>query len=188
MGFISREPRIEGAERQECLAYLEEEMKLGLFRVKVDSLADEGMMRYGQLAQKDKAKAFEGMVKVTNHISQAATELVRRKHEMTFIPDAALATSSAWETVYLDYKTLATSEATTMEADVHGMATDWEHVQRLVKEVKKAIGKAQREDKRLLKRLKLTGDEARGIVDNASRVTEADDWLLKLGKLLNRRE
>jgi len=188
MGFISREPRIEGAERQECLAYLEEEMKLGLLREKVDNLFTEGMMNYGRLAQKDKNKAFEGMVKVAKCVSQAATELVRRKHEMTFIPDAALATSSAWETVYSDYEALATAQAGAMEADPNGMTTEWDRVRELVRKVKKSTRRAQKEEKKLQKRLKLTGDEARRILDNASRATEADDYLLKWKSLLNGRE
>ena len=142
-------------------------MKLKLFREKVDNTFSEGMMNYGRLAQKDEDKALEGMTKVAKHTLQAATELVRRKHEMTFIHGAALATSSAWETVYSDYEALAIAEAAAMEADLGGMTGEWDRVRELVRKVKKSIRKAQKEEKKLLKRLKLTGDEVRTILDNA---------------------
>ena len=112
MGLIFREPRIESTKRQECLAYLEEEMKLKLFREKVDNLFNEVMMNYGCLVQK--YKAFKEIARVAKHVWQAVTELVRRKHEMAFIPGTALATSSAWEIVYSDYEALATIQTAAM--------------------------------------------------------------------------
>ena len=89
MGLFSREPAIKGDERQECLAYYEEEKKLRLLYERVEQLFDKRVGKYENAlfqARKAKIAPMNGVfanlgkiVEVKEHISQAATEIVKRK-------------------------------------------------------------------------------------------------------------
>jgi len=180
MGLLFRQPTIEGDERQECLNYYEEELKLGLLRMQVDELFGKGMMKYGQLALQNREDGLEGMLKVNKHVSQIASDIVKRKKEMNTVPSVASVMSSAWEVVYSDYEALAEAQADATQADYDGVAADWKRLQELAAKAKKSLRKALKEENKFLKGLKLGSDETQRILDNASKDAELNKWLQDL--------
>jgi len=186
MGFFSREPTIEGDERQECLAYYEEEKKLRLLYERVEQLFDKRVGKYeNELFQARKAgmdfmSSLEKIGEVTEHISQAATEIVKRKKEMRPAPSAASAMASAWEAAYLDYEALRNPSNIVASSDIVKVEAKREGTKELFTKFDKSLRRAWKEEKEFLKRLKLTSDEGQRILDNASRATAADKWLRKV--------
>ncbi|MBA7582159.1 hypothetical protein ES708_24079 [subsurface metagenome] len=186
MGFFSREPAIEGDERQECLAYYEEEKKLRLLYERVEQLFDKTVGKYenelfqARKAGRDFMSSLEKIGEVTEHISQAATEIVKRKKEMGVAPSAASAMASAWEAAYLDYEALRNPSNIVAGSDIVKVEAKRERTKELFTKFAKSLRRAWKEEKEFLKRLKLSGDEGQSILNDASRATAADEWLQKL--------
>ena len=185
MGFFSREPTIEDNERQECLAYYEEEKKLRLLFERVELLYDKRVGKYeDEFSQARKAhRAFhpslDKIFEVTEHISQAATEIVKRKKEMRAAPSAASAMASAWEAAYLDYEAFMPCNIVA-GSDIIKVQARRERAKELSTKFDKSIHQAWKEEKAFRKRLKLSRGEAQRIDNNASRAMAADEWLRKL--------
>lgn len=186
MGFFSREPAIEGDERQECLAYYEEEKKLRLLYERVEQLFDKRVGKYenelfqARKAGRDFMSSLEKIGEVTEHISQAATEIVKRKKEMRAAPSAASAMASAWEAAYLNYEALRNPSNIVAGSYIVKVEAKRERTKELFTKFDKSLRRAWKEEKEFLKRLKLSGDEGQRILSDASRATAADEWLQKL--------
>jgi hypothetical protein len=192
MGLFSREPAIKGDERQECLSYYEEEKKLRLLYEKVEQLFDERVGKYERaLSQARKAKeavmdgVFANLEKITEvfeYIQQAANEIVKRKKEMGTAPSAALAMSTAWEAAYLDYVDFRNPSNIVAGSDVVEVEARRARARLTTQKFHNSLGKAWKEEREFRKRLKLSGDETRKILDNTSKAITADKWLQKLEK------
>ena len=192
MGLFSREPAIKGDERQECLAYYEEEKKLRLLYERVEQLFDERVGKYERaLSQARKAKeavmdgVFANLEKITEvfeYIQQAANEIVKRKKGMRTAPSAALAMSSAWEAAYLDYVAFRDPSNVVAGSDVVEVGARRARARLTDQKFHNSLSKAWKEEREFRKRLKLSGDETRRILDNASKAIAADKWLQKLEK------
>ena len=186
MGFFSREPMIEGDERQECLAYYEEEKKLRLLFERVEQLFDKRVGKYeNELFQAKKAgrdfmSSLQKIDEVTEYISQAATEIVKRKKQMRSAPSAASAMASAWEAAYLDYEAFRDPSNIVAGSDIVKVEAKRERTKELFTKFDKSLRRAWKEEKEFRKRLKLSSGEAQKILDDASRATAADEWLRKL--------
>ena len=192
MGLFSREPAIKGDERQECLAYYEEEKKLRLLYERVEQLFDERVDKYERaLSQARKAKeavmdgVFANLEKITEvfeYIQQAANEIVKRKKRMRTAPSAALAMSSAWEAAYLDYVAFRDPSNIVAGSDVVEVEARRARARLTTQKFHNSLSKAWKEEKEFRKRLKFSGDETRRILDNASKAIAADKWLQKFEK------
>jgi len=186
MGIFSREPAIEGDERYECLAYYEEEKKLRLLFERVEELFDKRIGKYeSELSQARKAgedffPSLEKIGEVTEHISQAANEIVKRKKQMKPAPSAASAMALAWEAAYSDYKALRDPSNIVAGSDIVKVTAKRERAKELYTKFDKSLRRAWKEEETFRKRLKLSNAEAQRITDNASRAIATDEWLGKL--------
>ena len=179
-------PTIRDEERQECLAYYEEEKKLQLILERVGRLFDKNLGKYedeffkARKAGREFWSIFEKIEEVNVYISQAATAIVKRKKAMRPAPSPASAMSSAWLAAYLDYEAL--KDPSNIAAGYNSMEVQARKVRQkeLVEKSKKSLHKALDEEKEFCQRLKVSGGEYQRIVDNAARAVAADEWLRKL--------
>lgn len=186
MGIFSRGSVIEGDERRECLAYYEEEKKLRLLFERVEKLFDKRISKYeNELSQARRAgedffPSLEKIGEVTEHISQAANEIVKRKKQMKPALSAASAMALAWEAAYSDYKALRDSSNIVAGSDIMQVTAKRERAKELYTKFDKSLRRAWKEEETFRKRLKLSNAEAQRITDNASRAIATDEWLRKL--------
>ena len=175
MGFLFSKPKIEGDELQKCLAYLEEEGKLVIFRGKEEDLYNNASVKYGKSVATDSHAAKE-MCRAANRLVQAASEIIRRRSEMTSVPDVASAMYFAWEKSYLAYLASTTAESAAWEAEASGMKPDYEYLRRLFIKSEDLRRKALQEERKLAKRLKLSGDVIRRMYNNAQAAIVNENW------------
>jgi hypothetical protein len=167
-------PKIAFARRQ-CLAYYQEELKLRIFQEKEADLYNEAVAKYGPSAETDSEVAKE-MLPAARRQTESANEILRHRGKMASVPDTASATYYAWQVAYSDYLSWATAQAAALSAVANGMASYPEQVHRLFSRSEKSRRKAEAEEKRFLKRLRLTSDESRKTLIKASMALGDEDW------------
>ncbi len=160
---------------KQCLAYLQEEMKLAAFQTREAGLHNEVLLRYGASTAVD-IKATSEIVKASERLAEAAEEILRRRRAITSVPDVASSVYFAWETVYQNYSAWASAQATAVSAIANGRVPVTKYVKKLFLEAEKARRKAEGEEKRLGKQLKFSGDEFRKMLNEASVAAENDSW------------
>jgi len=188
-------------ERQECLAYYEEEKKLRLLYERVEQLFDKRLGKYEDAyfqARKALMKfLFAGTVKndtehvpameimetifqVRGYMSQAATEIVKRKKTMGPAPLAASAMSSAWLAVYLDYEAKTDPSCIIAGYNIIEVEAKRLKAKELFTNLNSSLRKAWKEEKKFRKHLRLSDSEYEQIIDYAAVAVAADEWLWKL--------
>lgn len=175
MGFLFGEPKIQGDELRECLVYYEEELKLKVFQEKEADLYNNAVVKYGRSISTDSYAAKE-MCRAANRLAQSASEILRRRKKMAPIPNAASAMYFAWQLTYSDYSAWATAQSAAIEAVASGMEPHGERVKELLSQSEKSRHEAEKEEKKLLKRLKLNSDAAQKLFNNASAAIAAENW------------
>jgi len=175
MGFLFGEPKIGGDELQKCLNYLEEELKLKVLQEKWSDLYNNALVKYGKSISRD-SRAAKEMCRAANRLAQSASEILRRRGEMASIPDAASAMYFAWQLTYSDYSAWATAQSAAIEAVANGMEPRGERVPELLLQSEKSRHKSEKEERKLLKRLKLSGDAAQKLFNKASAAIAAENW------------
>ena len=181
MSFLFGEPKIQGEELRKCLAYLEEEFKHTAFQEKEADLYNNALIKYGKSISTDSRAAKEAC-QAANRLAQSAGEILRRREQIAPIPDAASATYFAWQLTYSDYSAWATAQAAAIEAAATGMEPYGERVRELLLQSEKSREKAMKEMEKLIKRLKLSGDRAQQLFNNALASVEAENWQPKKSK------
>jgi len=154
-------------QRQQCLAYYQEELKLKAFQQEEADLYNEAVVKYGMSVGTDD-KAAKGMLRATSRLVESANEILRRRAEMRSVPDMASAMYFAWQTTYSDYLAWASAQAAAVSAAAEGMVPHGQRVRELLEESEKSRRKAEGEEKKLLKRLKLSSHEMRELLAEAS--------------------
>lgn len=179
-------PKIDGKELQECLACFEAETKVIAFQTKEADLYNNAMVKYGNSISAA-ALAAKDMKKATKRLSQAATEILKRHEEIKNVPDAASAMHSAWHATFLANAAWASAMVTAIESNIFallavakGMNPQIEYAQQLAKELQKAWRRAEDEDKKFLKQLKVDAEDIAKIVARATTVIATDDWEPKM--------
>lgn len=175
MGFLFGEQKIQGNERKKCFEYYEEESKLTVFQEKEADLYNNALVKYGKSISTDSNAAKE-MCRAANRLTQAASEILRRRGKMASIPDAASAMYFAWQVAFSNYSAWATAQSAAIEAAASGMEPYGWRVRQLLEQFEKSHHEAEKEEKKLLKRLKLSGDEFQTLFNNASAAIEAENW------------
>jgi hypothetical protein len=183
MGLFSGEPKIKGTERDECLAYLEEETKLIILRSKEDSLYKDAVDRQGRLAYKNSLAARE-VSRAANRLVQAISEIVRRRGEIASIPNAASATFLAWDKSYLAYSKYIIAEFDVWAAEANGVNPEQKHMRELYLQSRDLQRKALKEERKLVKSLKIGSKAAQEMLDNASATVDAENWQPQQSKIV----
>jgi|GEM_PF-1250409 hypothetical protein len=166
--------KIDSDELQQCLAYWEAQNKVTAFQTKEADLYNNAMVKYGNSISQNPSAASEAC-KAADRLSQAATEVLRRHNEIKNIPAAALAVHSAWRATFFANEAWTYATAAAIEAMSRGMSPNTAYVQQLVKEYQKAWRRAQDEDKKFIKRLRVNEEDIRRIT-RATMPDVADDW------------
>ncbi len=161
-------------ELQECLACFEAETKVIAFQTKEADLYNNAMVKYGNSIMENPLAAREAC-KAAKRLSQAATEVLRRHEQIRNVPVAASAMHHAWYVTFHANAAWASATAKAIEAMAEGMNPHTIYVQQLVEEYQKAQRRAEDEDKKFLKRLKVSAEDIAKIVARATTIDVADD-------------
>jgi hypothetical protein len=175
-------PKIDGRELQECLACFEAETRVIAFQTKEADLYNNAMVKYGNSIMENPLAAKEAC-NAAKRLSQAATEILRRHENIRNVPVAASAMHFAWHATFLANAAWASATAAAVEAMAKGMNPHTIYVQQLVEEYQKAWRRAEDEDRKFLKRLKVSPENIAKIVARATKVDAAEcDWEPKEGQ------
>ncbi len=173
-------PKIDGKELQECLACFEAETKVIAFQTKEADLYNNALVKYGNSIMENPLAASEAC-KAAKRLSQAATEILRRHEEIKNVPVAASAMHHAWYVTFHANTAWASATAKAIEAMAESMNPHTMYIQQLVEEYQKAWRWAENEDKKFLKRLKVSAEDIAKIVARATTIDETDDdWEPKM--------
>lgn len=169
-------PKIEGSELQECLACFEAETRVIAFQTKEADLYNDAMVKYGNSVMDNPLAANEAC-KAARRLSQAGTEILRRHEKIQNVPTAASTMHFAWHATLLANAAWASATAAAIEAMAEGMNPNTMYVQQLAKENQEAWRRAQDEDKKFLKRLKVSAEDIAKIVSRVNTIDAArDGW------------
>jgi hypothetical protein len=167
-------PKIDGNELQQCLACFEAETKVIAFQTREADLYNNTMVKYGNSIMENPSAAIEAC-KAAKRLSQAAAEVCRRHGEIKDVPTAASIMHFAWHVTFLANAAWASATAAAIEAMAKGMNPNTMYVQQLVEEYQRAWRRADDEDKKFLKRLKVNAEDIAEIVARATTIDAADD-------------
>ncbi|MDD5082682.1 MAG: hypothetical protein PHU08_04840 [Dehalococcoidales bacterium] len=181
MNFIFGKPRIAGDELVRCLNYLEEEWKLSIFQEKAAEIYNNTLMAYGSSVSKDRHAATE-MRRAADYLAQAAAEILRRRDKMVRIPDVASAMYSAWQKTYVDYAGWTKAQYAAIIATANGTDPDANQIQELFAQAERSRERAEDEESKLLKRLKLDDAEMQRLLDKATAAVATESWQPQIAK------
>jgi hypothetical protein len=168
-------PKIESDERKKCLAYYEAESRVTAFQTREADLFNNALVKYLNSMEENPVAASK-MCKAANRLVQAIHEAKRRHEEIKSIPDVASATRLAWHLVYQSVTAWAEGTLSAIETLANGMKPDSAYLQHLVEEYQAALHRAQEEDKKFLRRLKVAASEIETIFNTTNKATAADSW------------
>ncbi len=181
MGLFSSS-KIEGSELQECLAYFEAETRVIAFQTKEADLFNNAMVKYGNSVMQNPLAA-EDMKKAANRLSQAAAEILKRHEKIKNVPVAASAMRSAWHETFLANATWASAMVTAIESNIfaflsaaQGMNPQIKRAQQCSEELQKAWQRADNEDKKFLKKLKVSVEDITEILSRATISITREGW------------
>jgi len=182
-------PKIDGKELQECLAYFEAQTRVIAFQTKEADLYNNAMVKYGNAVTENPSAASEAC-NAAKRLCRAATEVLRRHEEIRNVPVAASAMHHAWYVTFRANAAWASATCKAIETMAEGVhphsLSDIRvrqrleqlltmRVQELVKQYQKAWRKADDEDKKFLRRLKVSAEEISKIVARATSIDATDD-------------
>lgn len=177
MGLFSK-PEIVGSELQKCLAYYEASLSITAFQTREADLFNNTLVKYLNAATEDPVAARE-VCNAANRLVQAAKEMIRRHEGIQSIPEAASSLRQAYRTTFLAYAAWAEATLSAMEGLANGMTPPppyCQFVQHLLDQCQSAWCKAQTEDKKFLKRLRVSVDIIEKIINRCNTAGETDSW------------
>ena len=173
MGFLDM-MEITSHERQECLAYYEAEVGVTTFQSKEADLFNEVVDTHIDILTEDPAAAREVSI-AARRLVQAAKEIIRRRDDIQPIPQAAFSMHWAWYITSIAYAAWAQATLSTMEALANGQTPQY-YVRHLVEEHEIVWRKAQKDEKKFLKQLRIPAGEIDQIVERSIEAAEMDHW------------
>jgi len=172
-------PRIEGHERERCLAYITETVtNITAFLDRESTLFNNTLVKYLDSISESPLAASK-ICSAANRLVQAAQEVIHRHDLIQPIPKAAFPMYYAYSTLFLRAKEWAESTLAAMEALANDMTPHYEYVQHLMDKRESAWHEAYCEEKKLLKQLGLTESEVEAIPRQTHSILEAakeDSW------------
>jgi predicted transposase YbfD/YdcC len=174
MGLFSS-PKIDGNELQDCLACFEAQSRVIAFQTKEADLYNNAMVKYGDSISNNPSAAKQA-VKAAKRLSEAANEVIRRHNQIQNVPDVASAMHYAWYVTFMANAAWASATASAIAAMAEGLNANTIYIQQLVQEYQKAWGRADKEDKKFLKRLKVNAEDIAEIITRATNIESTNDW------------
>ncbi|MCP4610069.1 MAG: hypothetical protein GY845_15280 [Planctomycetes bacterium] len=173
MRFINS-ARIDSIQLRQCLHYLEESCQIAAFQANEVELYNEALRKYGNFA-KDDSNAIAETGRATDRLAQAAKEALGRHEDIDHVPMPALSMHYAWWATLRAYSAWA-SDNKSITDGMRGIVTETAYTDKLMKEYQKAWIKAEKEEKRFIKHLKINTDDVSRIITLANNVTSAEKW------------
>ncbi|MFC2063414.1 hypothetical protein ACFLS8_05700 [Chloroflexota bacterium] len=173
MGFFG-DPKIDGYELKQCLDCFEAETNITAFQTKEADFYNDVMVKYSNSIMEDPSAAREAS-KAAKRLSQAATEIIRRHDEIKSVPSAASEMHYAWHVTFLANAAWASATAATMDAMANGLDPNLVYVAQLMEQYQTAWSRTQNEDKKFVKRLKVSSEEIERIIMRVNTEVAADD-------------
>ena len=163
---------IDQEERNKCISYLHEEMKLAAFREIEQRLFDEIFIQYhGGQVNMPREKLHNAIKRVV----AAVNEIIKRRSRITSVPDIASSMFHAYQKRYEDYLNLKEKQADsiTQFSPKTGQANLLE--ESMIAE-KKSRDIALKEEKKLWRQLKLSDSEIMKMWNDALAAVKAENW------------
>ena len=173
--FLDDQPKVTGQERERCLDYLREELRLAQFEEVEADRHNNTMVKYGTPLESDRRAAQECWHSA-NRLAGAAKAILERRSRMGSIPDAGQETYFAWQDTFSKFSAWASAGASAVEAAADGTTPNVARVQTLLAEFEQSAQKALKSELKFVKRLALTGNEFKNMTDEAARYVDAYPW------------
>lgn len=178
MSFLFGEPKLDHYELRECIDWLGRHYELTGFQDKEAELYNNALVRDGNSITTSKSSANR-VLKAGNRMVQAADELLVRHANMKDIPEAATADHYAWGLVFMQWKSLATTQLAAIESIVNGSNPNTEYLQGIMQQFNALEASAKKEEEKLLKRMGRSGvslADIQSLVDKANQTLSKDKW------------
>ena len=168
--------RIDQEERNKCLSYLQEEMKLIAFREIEQRLFDEVFIQYYR-QEHDKRGDIprDALLNAAKRVVEAAKEILRRRRKITSVPDIASSMFYAYQKRFEDCLALKERQVDTMTQFVPEAGTADRLEESMVAE-KKSRDIALKEEKKIWRRLKLSDSDVLKMWNYAVDTVKAENW------------
>ncbi|NQT74484.1 MAG: hypothetical protein HQ553_17230 [Chloroflexi bacterium] len=174
MRFLNN-AKIDGNQLQECLDYLEKSCRIAAFQAKQAGSYNEALVKYGN-SMLDDPKVTTELQKATNCLAQAAKEALERHEDIDQIPVPASSMHHAWWATYRAYSAWTSAKNKAITAGEYGKGTETASIENLMKEYQQVWIKAEKEEKRFLKHLRLNTDNVSRIIADAENAVSAEKW------------
>jgi hypothetical protein len=101
---------------------------------------------------------------------------LERHEDIDHVPTPASSMHYAWWATLRSYSALASAKNKAITADKRGIVIETAYIEKLMKEYQKAWIKAEKEEKRFYKHLKINTDDVSRIVTRAKNAMSAEKW------------
>jgi hypothetical protein len=165
---------IPAEEREALLAYLKEEWKIAGFQDLEAERYNNDAAKYGNA--NPGTAAFAKMIAAAKRLSRAATELDRRHSTLGPIPDEASSTYVAWQVMYMAYEEWASTILATCQAYEAGVMPNAARIQQLFDQMEKCRERAQNEEGKLARRLKVRVEDWRQLLQESRATAKSEKW------------
>lgn len=172
--FLNRD-KIDSSLLRECSDYLSEACRITAFHSRETELYDRALFQYGKQVGNDPKAAME-IQKAMDRLSQAAREALRRHEEIDQIPILASPMHHAWWYMLRAFSTWTSTRNKAITAERNGVVVEQTSIEKLMNEYRKAWIKAENEEKRLFKYLKLSNGDITKIAQQAENAVSAENW------------
>jgi hypothetical protein len=173
--FLSDEPNVTGQERERCLAYLREELRLAQFQEREADLNNNALVKFGTDVMSDR-RAARGYRQTVNRLAEASRAILERRSRMAAVPDAATEMFFAWQSALSKYSEWASAGASAVEAAADGTTPNVARVQTLLAEFEQSAQRALKCEQKFVRRLGLTGNDFKNMTSEAARYVDANPW------------
>jgi len=168
--------KIDQEERDKCLSYLQEEMKMIAFREIEQSLFDEVFIQYyRQDYEKKGDMTREQLTNASKRVVEAAKEILRRRQSMLPVPDIASSMFYAYQRRFEDYLDLKEKQADSVTSFISVSGTA-DRLQESMTAEKRSRDVTLKEEKKLWRKLKLGDSEVMKMRNDAVAAVKAENW------------
>jgi len=167
--------KIDSAQLRECLHYLEKSCQIAAFQAKEADSYNVVLDKYGNSIPDD-PKATTEILRATDRLAHAAKEALERHEDIDQIPIPASSMHYAWWATLRTYSAWTSVKNKAITAGKQGQGIETASIEKFMKEYHKAWIKAEKEEKRFLKHLKLNTDDVSRILSRAENAVSAEKW------------
>ncbi len=167
--------KIDSTQLRECIHYLEKSCQIAVFQAKEADSYNVVLDKYGN-SMPDGPQVTTEMLRATDRLAHAAKESLERHEDIDKIPIPASSMHYAWWATLRAYSAWTSAKNKAIIAGEQGQGIETASIEKLMKEYHKAWIKAEKEEKRFLKHLKLNTDDVSRILSCAENAVSEEKW------------